>query len=86
MIIPPLKQWKSPGMHQFVKHTIKKYMEADDDVNLDLLQINSTPKGTGLASPATLLFNRSMSKIRRTPFNHDYDECSQNKLQTAKVS
>ena len=41
-----------------VRRTMKICCETDKDINLALLQIRSTPKRTGLPSPAALLFNR----------------------------
>ena len=45
-------------MYKILKHTIGKCFDTNNDDILTLLQIRSIPIGTGLLSPAMLLFNR----------------------------
>ena len=63
-----------PTIHEC---SIKKYLDNKDDVNLALLQMRSTPIGTELPIPATLLINRPIRafllQINREPFNFDAD-------------
>ena len=42
---------------KFVKVTMKKCIETDDDIHIAFLQITSTPLEPGLLSSAMLLFN-----------------------------
>ena len=62
---------------KFFKCSIKKYIYGTKDINLTLLQIQSTPGGVRLPSPATMLFNRSISGLlpqrSRAPINIDND-------------
>ena len=68
----------SRSMHKIVKHAIKIYHDNNDDVNLALLQIRSTPIGTGLPSPATLLFNTLiralLPQMNRDKINFNNDD------------
>ena len=48
---------------KLMKYTIKMYFDNNDDVNLALLQMRSTPIAAGLPSPATLLFNRPIRAL-----------------------
>ena len=43
---------------KFVKYTIKKRMNTNQDISLSLLQIFSSSLGAGLLSPVTILFSR----------------------------
>ena len=69
---------------KLVKHTMKKYLGTNNDVNLALLHIRSTPVGPGLPSPTTLLHNRPirglMPRAYRMPNNYDYNEDNLNTL------
>ena len=42
---------------KFIKHTMKKCIETNEDIHIALLQIRATQLEPGLPSPATLLFN-----------------------------
>ena len=42
---------------KFVKCTLKKWFDSRSDLHIALLQIQMTPLGQGLPSPATMLFN-----------------------------
>ena len=63
---------------KFVKCTIKKCLDSNNGVNLALLQIRSLSIGTGLPSPAMLLFNRPgrglLPQINREPININNDD------------
>ena len=63
---------------KFVKGTNQKYIDNNNDVNLPLLQISLMPVGTGLPSPATLLFNRPIRalfpQMNREPININVDK------------
>ena len=43
---------------KFVKCTIRKFINTNQDINLALLQICSTPVSVGLSSLVAMLFNR----------------------------
>ena len=62
----------------FVKCTMKKCFYTNQDVNLALLQMRSTPVRNGLPSPATVLFNRPIRElspmINRMLMLYDYDD------------
>ena len=57
----------------FLKCTIMKCIQNNNDVNFALLQIRSLPIGAGIPSPATLLFYRPiralLPQIGREPIN-----------------
>ena len=59
ILLPPPRQWSIGSMQKISKHTIKKCLDTNQ-INLALLQIWSTPVGTGLPSPVTMLLNRQM--------------------------
>ena len=63
---------------KFIKHTMKKCIESNDDTHIALLQIRATPLEPGLPSPASLLFNHPiwdiMPIINRKPINSDNDD------------
>ena len=48
---------------KLIKHTFKKCAESGRDINMALLQKQTTPLGPGLPSLATLLFNRQVRGI-----------------------
>ena len=57
---------------KFIKWTVKKCFDTNNDVYLALLQILSTPNGPLLGSPAALIFNKPirglMPKLSRHPY------------------
>ena len=63
---------------KFIKHTMKKCIEINNDIHVALLQIKSTPLEPGLPSPASLLFNHPiwsiMTIINRLPIKSDNDD------------
>ena len=63
---------------KFIKCTLKKCTDSSGDIHMALLQINTTPLGPGLPSPATLLFNHLvccvMPVIDRKPIGRDNDD------------
>ena len=63
---------------KFMKCTIKKCRQNNNDANFALLQIRSTPIGTGIPSPAKLLFSRPIGgllpEVRREPININKDD------------
>ena len=63
---------------KFIKHTMKKCIETNEDKHVALLQIRSASLEPGLLSPATLLFNciipGIMPIINRLPINLGNDE------------
>ena len=63
---------------------MKKFMEANNDINLDFLQIRLTSVGPRLPSSVTLLFyihiGGVMSRISKMPINNDCDEDNHNTL------
>ena len=67
-----------------IKCTFKKCADSSGDINMDLLQIHTTPLGQGLPSPATLLFNQLVCHIMpvldRKPIGRDYDDEHHNRL------
>ena len=48
---------------KFVKHTIKKYRQTNNDVHFALFQIRSTLVSTGLPSSAIMLFNKPIRTL-----------------------
>ena len=62
----------------FVKCTIKKCFDTNNNVNLALLQMRSTPIGNGWLSPAIVLFigliSGLLTKIHKTPMLYEYDD------------
>ena len=70
------KQWLM--VIKFVKCTIKKCTDTNQETNLALLQIQSTPVGEGLPSPATMLLNRPTQELlpqkNRAPINIENDD------------
>ena len=70
----------------FVKCTIKKCRQSNNDVNFALLQIRSTPIGTGIPSPAMLLFNKPirvlLPQIVREAINVNKDDGYYNALKS----
>ena len=71
-----------------MKHTIKKCLDNNDNVNLALLQMTSTPIATGLPSPATLLFKRPiralLPQINKEQINFDVDDEHYKTLRTCQ--
>ena len=69
---------------KFIKWTFKKCAKSSRDINMALLQIDTTPLGPGLPSPATLLFNRQvwgiMSVLDHKPIRQDCDDNHYGKL------
>ena len=65
-------------MYKFCEMHNQKYPDTNQDVSLALLQIRSTPIGTGLPSPTTLPFNRPirgmLPQIHREPINVNNDD------------
>ena len=64
---------------KFIKHTMNKCIETNEDIHVALLQIRVTPLEPRLPIPATLLFNYQiwivMPIINRLPINSDnHDE------------
>ena len=63
---------------KFMKCTMTKCIETNDDIHVALVQIRATSLGPGLPSPAKLLFNHSiqgiMLIINRIPINSDNNE------------
>ena len=74
----------------FVKCAIKKCLDNNDDINLPLSQMRSTPVGAGLPSPATLLFNRpiraQLSQMNREPITFNADSEYHEALEHAKIN
>ena len=62
---------------KFIKCTITKCLDTNNDVNLALIKIPSTPIGIGLPSPAMFLFNRPIQGLihlmSREPININDD-------------
>ena len=73
-------------MHKIYETQHKKLLDNNDDVNLTLLQIGSTPIGTGLLSLATPLFNRLIRalllQINRDLINFSADNENSEVLKT----
>ena len=73
---------------KFMKCTIKKCPDNNDDVNLALLQMGSTPISTEPTSPATILFNRPiramLPQINRKPITCNADNEHYDALKTLK--
>ena len=67
-----------------------KLFDNNNDINLTLLQIGLMPIGTGLPSPATLLFNRPiralLPQMNREPININADEEHYKALKHIKVN
>ena len=63
---------------KFIKHSLKKYIETNEDIHVALLQIRSTSLEPGLLNSATLLSNHPMPGImpiiNRLPINLDNDD------------
>ena len=63
---------------KFIKCTMKKCMETNEDIHVALLKIRSTPLEPELPSPFTLLFNHPIRGIvpimNRLPINSDNDD------------
>ena len=74
---------------KFIKCTIKKYLDTNNDVNLTLLQIRSTPMSAKLPSPAMLLFNRPirglLPQMNRGPININNDDGQNEALKSHKI-
>ena len=64
----------------------QRCIDTNQDVNLALLQISSTPVGGGIPSLATMLFKRSMEgllpQMNRTLINIDDDNVQYETLET----
>ena len=77
MVSPP-GQWTGEGIDKVHECTIKKFGKNNNEVNFGLLQIRSTLIGTGIPSPATLLFIRPirtlLTKIGREAINISEDD------------
>ena len=73
IVIPPFEQWTSRGIYQIYQADTQKCFDTKSDPHVDLLHIISTPLGSGLPSPATLLFNHPirciMPILTRLPTN-----------------
>ena len=71
---------------KFVKCTIKKCRQTNNDVHFALLQIRSILVGTGLPSAASLLFNRPIRalllQIGKEPINVNNDDESYEALKS----
>ena len=78
IIIPSPEQWTGRSMPQTYKANIIKCIDTKSDPHIAFLQIRLTPLGTGLPSPATLLFNHPirgiMPKINRPPIGVNNDD------------
>ena len=63
---------------KFIKCTFKKCADSGSDINMALLQIQTTPLGHGLPSPAMLMFKRPvcsvMPVIDHKPLVEDCDD------------
>ena len=69
---------------KFIKQTVKKCKEANNDLNLVLLQIRLIATDTGASSLTTILFNRPvqgiMPYVNRLPTNNDCDDSNNDRL------
>ena len=65
------KYWIYGSMHQIHKTNYKECFDTDQNIHLVLLQLGPILIGSGMPSPATLLFNghirRPLAKLNRTP-------------------
>ena len=63
---------------KFVKCTINKCLDTNQDISLTLLKIYSTPVGAGLPSPVTVLFKGQirglLPQMNREPININNDD------------
>ena len=63
---------------------MKNLFDTNNDIYLSLFQIQSTPVGQGLLSPAAVLFNRLIKgpipKLRRSPILFDHNVACYNAL------
>ena len=63
---------------KFIKQSIEKCIDTRSDIHIALLQIRSTPLGSGLPNPAMLLFNHQIMGIvpivNRPPINSNNDD------------
>ena len=88
IIISPPKQQSSRNMYQMCKIHDQKCTDDNQNTNLALLQIQSTPVGWGLLSPAVMLFNRPiwslLLQISRAPINIDNDDAQYETLEACK--
>ena len=66
----------------------KKCIDTNKDINLALLQICSTPVGTGLHSLAVMLFNRPihgfLPQMKREPIGIDNDDVQYQALEACQ--
>ena len=71
---------------KFVKCTIRKCLDTSQDINLALLQMQSTAVGVGLPSLVMMAFSRPIRglllQIDRVPINRDIDEVHYETLET----
>ena len=62
----------------FVKHTVNKCLDTNQDIIIALLKVHSTAVGAGLPSPATVLFNRPIQglspQMNKDPINIDNND------------
>ena len=65
-------------MHQIYKADFQEMLDTNVNMYLVLLQVRSTPLGSGLPNTAALLFNHPirgiMSVINRSPINPNNDD------------
>ena len=61
-----------------LSNILSKCFENNNDINLSLLQVRSTPIGAGLSNSTTLLFNSPIKaqllQIKREPINFNADD------------
>ena len=62
IILSP-KQWLGGSTHKICKAHGQRCLDTNNNVNLALLQIRSTPMSAGLPHPSTLLFNKLITGI-----------------------
>ena len=74
---------------KFIKCTIEKCLDTNHNVNLALLHIKSTFRGTGLPSPSTMLFNRPirglLHQMNREQININNDDAQNIVLKYIKI-
>ena len=73
IVISPPDQGPGGSMYKIQKLQNQRCLGANNDVNLALLEIRSTPMVEGLPSPSTLVFNRPirgpLPQMHREPIN-----------------
>ena len=84
------KQCTGRVVNRIGKCTLRKCIDANEDMNLAQLQIRSKPVGLGLWSPMTLPFSRlirgQMLRLSRMPLNFDCGEDNHNTLKCSKIN